>query len=141
MAHFPVDHRLRGLYRAIALLIGVALAVLGVVGFYKTRDLALFSHDHERVFGVTVNPVLSVALLVLGVVVFCAALIGRNIDFRVNLGIGGLFVLAGLVFICLVPSTINIVAASITNVNVFFVVGILLVAAGLYGKVSDGRAG
>jgi Domain of unknown function (DUF4383) len=140
MSHLPVDHPLRGLYRGLALLTGVLLVVFGVVGYVQTSDLPFFDQTGERVLGLTTNPAFAILSLLTGVIVTIAALIGRNVDVPVYHAVGWLFVVAGLVMLCVIRTDVNLLASSITNANVSFIVGLMLVTAGLYGTVSRQRS-
>lgn len=140
MSHLPVDHPLRGLYRGLALLTGVLLVVFGVVGFVQTSDLPFFHQEGERVLGLSTNPAFAVLSIVAGLIVVVAAAIGRNVDVPVYHAIGWLFMIAGLVMLCVIRTNANVLASSITNANVSFVVGLLLASAGLYGTVSRLRS-
>jgi hypothetical protein len=139
MSHLPVDHPLRGLYRGLALLTGVLLVVFGVVGYVQTSDLPFFHQEGERVLGLTTNPAFSILSIVTGLIVVIASFVGRNVDVPVYHGVGWLFVVAGLVMLCVIRTNVNVFASSITNANVSFVVGLMLAAAGLYGTVSHQR--
>ncbi len=136
MSHLPVDHPLRGLYRGLALLTGVLLVVFGAVGYVQTSDLPFFHQEGERVLGLSTNPAFAVLSLVTGVIVLVASAVGRNVDVPVYHAVGWLFMVAGLVMLCVIRTDLNVLASSITNVNVSFVVGVILVTAGLYGNVS-----
>lgn len=138
MAHFPVDHPLRGAYRLLALVIGLALAVFGVVAYLQTRDASLLAKDPERVWGLSANPVFGVFALVVGIALVLGVVVGRNLDVSLNIGLGVLLMVVGAVGLCLIRSDANVIAASITNVNVLFVLGMLLLAAGFYCKSSRG---
>jgi hypothetical protein len=139
MSHLPVDHPLRGLYRGLALLTGVLLVVFGIVGYVQTADLPFFDQDGQRVLGLTTNPAFALLSLVFGAVVTVAALIGRNLDVPVYHVVGWIFIVAGLVMLCVIRTDVNYLASSIANANVSFVVGLLLATAGLYGTVSRQR--
>jgi len=139
MSHFPVDHPLRGLYRGLALLSGVALTVYGVVGYVQTSELDFFAQDGERVLGLTTNPAFALASVVSGVVAVLATLIGRNVDVPVYLALGGLFMVGGLLMLCVIRTDANYLASSITNVNVSSVIGLIFMSAGLYGTSSRQR--
>jgi hypothetical protein len=138
MLHIPVDHHLRGAYRTVAFIVGLALVVYGGCGLVQTAGLDFFSVDGERVWGLSMNPAFAVLNVVAGLVVGAGAVIGRNLDAKINIGFSVVFMLAGLVMLCLLRTDLNVLAFSITNVNVSFVIGMLLLAAGLYGRVSDG---
>jgi hypothetical protein len=139
MSHLPVDHPLRGLYRGLALLTGVLLVVFGVAGYVQTSDLPFFHQEGERVLWLSTNPAFSLLSILTGTIVAVASLIGRNVDVPVNYGVGGLFLVAGLVMLCVIRTDLNVLASSISNANVSFVVGLLLVTSGLYGTISHQR--
>lgn len=139
MSHLPVDHPLRGLYRGLALLTGVLLVAFGVAGYVQTSDLPFFQQEGERVLGLTTNPAFSILSIVAGLIVLVASVIGRNVDVAVYHAIGWLFIVAGLVMLCVIRTNANVLASSITNANVSFAVGLMLVAAAFYGTVSHQR--
>jgi hypothetical protein len=140
MAHIPVDHPLRGLYRAVATIIGFALLVIGVIGLVKTAGSVDFFATHgERILGLTMNPAFAVLNIVAGAVIAGAGLMGRNWDATVNMLGGILFLLSGGVMLCVLRTDLNILAFSITNVCVAFIIGTVLMAAGLYGRTSTTR--
>jgi hypothetical protein len=137
MAHIPVDHPLRGLYRATATAIGVALLVIGVIGLIRTAgDVGFFATHGERILGLTMNPAFALLNIVAGGIIAVAGFLGRNWDATINLLGGILFLLAGGVMLCVLRTDLNVLAFSITNVNVSFAIGTLLLAAGLYGRTS-----
>jgi hypothetical protein len=139
MAHFPVDHPLRGLYRGLAILIGVALVVFGVLGFIRTRGMDFFDQDGAEVFGLGTNPALALLSVVFGIAVVAVTAIGRNIDVMLNMALGGLFILSGLVIICLLRTDLNFLAFEMSNVITAFVIGLALLTAGLYSTESRQR--
>jgi hypothetical protein len=137
MAHIPVDHPLRGLYRTVATVIGLALLVVGAIGLVKTAgNVDVFATQGERVLGLTMNPAFAVLNIVAGLAIFVAGLLGRNLDATVNLLGGAVFLLAGGIMLCVLRTSLNVLAFSMTNVNVSFVIGTILLAAGLYGRTS-----
>jgi hypothetical protein len=137
MAHIPVDHPLRGLYRAIASAIGVALVVIGLLGLVQTAgDVDFFATHGERIVGLTMNPAFAVLNIVAGAIIAGAGYLGRNWDATVNLLGGIVFLLAGGVMLCVLRTDLNILAFSITNVCVSFLIGTALITAGLYGRTS-----
>lgn len=136
MAHIPVNHRLQPFYRAVAGLCGVFVLVFGIVGYLQTRGMETFAQtDLPRVLGLTTNPAFAILSIVAGVVLLIAALIGRNLARFVNLVAGTVFAVAGMAMLTLLRTDLNILGFSVTNVVVSFILGTLLAAAGLYGKV------
>jgi uncharacterized protein YacL len=136
MSHFPVDHPLRGLYRGLAFLIGLAIIAFGVVAYIQTSSYPFFGPDGERVLGLTANPGFAVLSVVVGLAITVVTLIGRNLDVAVNIVMGGGFILVGLVMLALLRTPLNFLAFSVTNVVVSFIIGLVLILAGLYGSVS-----
>jgi hypothetical protein len=140
MAHIPVDHPLRGLYRALSTLIGFLLLIAGVAGLIKTAGSMDFFDIHgERILGLTMNPAFAVLNIVVGAIVAVGGILGRNIDATINLLGGIVFLLAGGVMLCVLRTDLNLLAFSVTNVNVSFVIGTILLTAGLYGRTSGTR--
>ncbi len=134
MSHLPANHALRGLYRTTAFLSGAALAAYGVIGYLSTSDREFFSRDSERVLGLTTNPACAVLAFVVGVLVLLGVLIGRNVDVRVDITLGILLLIVATVMLALLRTDGNVLAFSITNVNVYYVIGLVLITAGLYSS-------
>jgi Domain of unknown function (DUF4383) len=139
MSHLPVDHPLRGFYRGLALLTGVGLIAFGIAGWIQTSSLSFFDQTGKTVLYLSTNPAFSVLSLVVGIGVLVATVAGRNLDVAANTALGAVFLLAGLVMLCVIRTDANYLASSVRNVNVSFVVGMLLISHGLYGRVSRHR--
>lgn len=140
MAHFPVNHRLRPVYRAVAALTGAYLGSIGVIGVARTHDRPPFAQHHlPWVLGLRTNLAFAAASAAVGAVLIAAAIIGRNVDQVVNLAAGIGFIVVGLVELCLLRTGANFLGFSMVNCNVVFVLGLLLLTAGMYGR-SDHRA-
>jgi hypothetical protein len=139
MSHLPVDHPLRGFYRGLAILTGLGLIAFGIDGWIQTSSMSFFEQNGKTVLYLSTNPAFSVLSLLVGVGVLVATAVGRNVDVAVNTALGGVFLLAGLVMLCVLRTKVNFLAFSVRNVNVSFVVGLLLLSHGLYGRVSRHR--
>src|SRR5689334_10106851 len=101
MAHNPVNHPLRPLYRVVGFLAGAYLVVFGIVGMIQTSGEPFTGANDKTVLGQGANMLLSIIMLAVGVVVLIATAIGRNIDTAVDQYLGyGLLVLGtfGLAF-------------------------------------------
>src|ERR671927_94165 len=124
MVHFPVNHRLRTLYRLLAgacglyvLLFGiVALTRMGGVGFFAQRDLA-------PSLGLHANPAFAVLSVVAGTVLIAGAVIGRNLDRWVNLVGGLVFLVAGFAMMVLLRTDLNFLGFTMATCIVSFVIG------------------
>ncbi len=134
MSHMPVDHHLRGVYRGLAFVVGAAQLGFGTAAYVRTSGLSFFDQRGEQLLGISVNPAFAVFLAAVGALVLVGVLIGRNVDTRIDVGAGVLLMAAGCAQLFLIPtSDANVLASTVTNVNVEFVLGLILLAAGLYG--------
>ena len=134
--HLPQDHRLGRVYRYGGGFMGLLLLVFGVLGL--TDRLAFFSTSGEHVLGLSSNGALSVISIVAAAVLVTGAVIGGNIASSVNFVMGALFVLSGAVNLALLDTQANFLAFRFQNVMFSFVVGVMLVTFGAYGRVSGG---
>ena len=138
MGHFPINHHLRPLYRALAGLAGVFLLVLGVIGVTRTSGLDAFAReDLPWIFGMRVNPAFAWLSIILGAVVVLGAVLGRNIDYFVNWTIGVLLMVLGTAALAYLQTDANILAFSMTNVIGVYLLAIVIFTAGLYSRVGD----
>lgn len=136
MAHIPINHPLRPLYRALAGLAGLYVLLFGIIGFVQTRGLELFARqDLPWVLGLRTNPAFSYLSIVAGIVLLGGALVGGNLDRSINLAGGLVFLVAGMAMMTLLQTDANLLGFSMVNCIVSFIIGVVLLAAGLYGKV------
>lgn len=140
-SHIPVNHHLRPLYRVLAALTGGFLLVFGAVGLARAGDSGWFAEGDWTALGLPTNRGFAVASLVAGAVVLVAALIGRNVDRTVNLVGGAGFLVAGTAWMPLSHTSMNFFNTSVGTTIVSYIIGMVLLAAGLYGKVSREGAG
>ena len=132
----------RPLYRTLAFLTGVGLAAFGGIGMVTTSGMAAFDQSGTTVLGLGANPAFAWLSVLVGLTVALVALVGRNVDatFDVLAGLG--FLAAGLVALSLLGTGANVLAFTMTNVVVSFAIGTLLLAAGVYGRITaPGHAG
>jgi hypothetical protein len=135
MAHTPINHPLRGFYRFLSALAGLYVLVFGVVAFTKTKGDPLFSQDHLAwALGLRSNLAFAILSIIAGAVILVAALLGRNIDHFVFLWGGGGFMIVGILMLALLESDSNFLGFSMSNCIVSFLIGAILVTAGLYTK-------
>ncbi|MGH3545655.1 MAG: DUF4383 domain-containing protein [Mycobacteriales bacterium] len=138
MSHLPANHTLRGLYRTTAFLCAAALMGYGVIGYLRTSDREFFARESERVLGLTTNPAFAVLCFAAGLIVLLGVLIGRNVDVRVDIALGSVLLVVATVMLALLRTDSNVLAFSITNVNVYYVIGLVLITAGLYSSTTPG---
>jgi hypothetical protein len=136
MAHTPVNHPLRPLYRAIAALVGLYLVAFGILGFILTADEGLFGQAGDRVLGQGTNLFWSIVSLVIGAAALVATALGRNLDVAVNTYLGWALVVIGSAAMAVIRTDANILDFSISTVIVSYLAGLGLILEGLYGKVA-----
>jgi len=136
--HLPVNHPLRPLYRTLVGLVSVYMLLLGIVGLVQTRSTPLFAeHDLPWVLGVRTNMAFALLSLVSGAVLLVSTVIGRNVDYLVNI-IGGIALMAvGMLMLSLLQTDANILGFTVTNCIVSFVLGCVVFTAGLYGRTGS----
>ncbi|GAA1990819.1 DUF4383 domain-containing protein [Catenulispora subtropica] len=132
--HLPVDHRLGQVYRWGAILSAVTLLVFGVLGLLD--DIPFFSTAGHRVMGLSSNGLLSVLSILVASLLLVAARIGGNFASTVNMVMGIVFIVAGLLGLAVMETHANILAFGLSNVFFSFVVGLIMMTFGMYGRVS-----
>lgn len=137
MSHLPVDHPLRGLYRGLTIATGAASIAFGATALATTSGNGFTDNQGEKVWGLmTANPAQGVFWIVVGVIVLLAALVGRNIDARVNSVMGPVVWVVGTVGLVLIRNGDNFLAFTVTSVCVMYVLGTLWFTAALYSGAS-----
>ncbi|MFE9931907.1 DUF4383 domain-containing protein [Streptomyces sp. NPDC005533] len=131
----PVDHPLNRVYRIGAAACGLLLLLFGCLGFADS----LSSFDTAgSIAGMSTNGLLSAISVIVGLLLFVAALIGGNVASSVNIAVGVLFVLSGFVHLFLIGRPGNVLDFGMTNVIFSFLMGLLIMTFGMYGRVSGG---
>jgi uncharacterized membrane protein len=141
MAHYPVNHQLRQTYRFLAGLAGLYLLLFGVIGIATTWGDAFFHRGHDWVLGLRVNPAGAWLGAVAGLAVLGAALLGGNLHHRVNLVLGWTLCGFAVVVMTMIQTDANVFDVSMVNIVVLIVLGLIVLIAGLYGKVGTADAG
>jgi hypothetical protein len=136
MAHNPVNHPLRPVYRALGGLTGLYFVIFGVVGLFVTGGDGLFARDTERVLGQGSNLAWSLISIVFGVIVLAATVIGRNLDVAVDTYLGWALLVIGTFSLTVIRTEVNIGNFTISTVVVTYIIGLMLILAGLYSKVA-----
>ncbi|MET7764352.1 DUF4383 domain-containing protein [Streptomyces sp. NPDC005393] len=134
--HLPVDHRLSQVYRVGAGLMGLVLVAFGILGLM--HQVGFFDTGGATVAGLNTNGALSVLSIVIGLLLFIGMVIGGNFASTLNIVLGLLFLLSGFVNLALLRTGINFLAFQMQNVLFSFVVGLMLMWFGMYGRVSGG---
>jgi hypothetical protein len=136
MAHNPVNHPLRPMYRVVGFLAGAYLVLFGIIGIARTSDDNFTGKAPDLVLGQGANLLLSIIMLAVGIIVLIATVIGRNLDTAGDKYLGwGLLVLGsyGLAFS---RTDANVFGHSISTVIVTYIVGLALITVSLYSKVA-----
>lgn len=134
--HLPVDHRLNNVYRAGAGIFGLFLIAFGVLGLMNR--IGFFNTGGDTVIGLNTNGALSTLSIVIGGLLLVGMLVGGNRASTLNMVIGVGFVLSGFVNLALLRTDFNPLAFQLQNVLFSFVVGVMLMTFGMYGRVSGG---
>jgi hypothetical protein len=135
MAHIPVNHPLRRLYKTLTAFAGLYILIFGIIGLVKTHGMPLFAqHGLPWVLGLRTNLAFSILSIAGGIVMLAAVAIGRNIDHYMEILAGGVFIFVGLLMLALLQTDENFLGFSLVNCVVSFVLGMVVFAAGLYGK-------
>jgi hypothetical protein len=141
VAHLPVNHKLRPLYRTVAFACGVYVLVFGIVALTRTADLDPFARDGlPWVLGLRANGAFAALSVAAGLAVVLAALVGRNVDRWVNLVTGAVFLVAGMLMLIVLRTELNLLGFTVTTCVVSFIIGLSLSLAGLYGQVGPREA-
>jgi hypothetical protein len=140
MAHYPLNHHLRQTYRFLAGLAGLFLALTGILGVAATWGDEFLNDGHDWILGQRLNPLGAWIYAVAGIVLLAVVLLGGNAYHHVALVLGwGLCGLAVLVMAVL-QTDANILHASMSNIITILVLGVVVLTAGLYGKVGTPAA-
>jgi hypothetical protein len=136
MAHNPVNHPLRPLYRALGALTGVYLVLFGIFGLIQTAGDGLFGNGDDRVLGQHTNLFWSLMSLLIGAIVLIATAIGRNSDTEVDKYFGWGLLVIGSYGLATIRTDANFLNFSISTVVVTYLAGLFLIMAGLYSKIA-----
>ncbi|MFD4943222.1 DUF4383 domain-containing protein [Streptomyces sp. NPDC058239] len=134
--HLPIDHRLNSVYRVGAGLMGLVLLAFGILGL--VNKIGFFSTGGATVAGLNTNGALSVLSICVGLLLFIGMVIGGNFASTLNMILGIAFILSGFVNLALLETDYNFLAFRLQNVLFSFVVGLMLMVFGMYGRVSGG---
>ncbi|GIG85635.1 DUF4383 domain-containing protein [Plantactinospora endophytica] len=137
MAHNPVNHPARPIYRAIGGLIGLYLVAFGVLGFVQAGGGEFFAQDDSSVLGQGTNLGYSVISAGLGIVILLATLAGRNVDVLVDTWLGYGLMALGLAGLAVLRTDANYLNFTLATAIVTMVLGQVLLLCGMYGKVGS----
>jgi hypothetical protein len=131
----PLDHHLAAVYRWGSAFCGVVLLVFGTLGF--ADELSPFNTNGNTIAGMSTNGALSLISVIVGLLLIAGAVIGGNLASTLNMTVGTLFLLSGFVHIFILDRPANILDFGMTNVIFSFVMGLVILTFGMYGRVSS----
>ncbi|QNE73412.1 DUF4383 domain-containing protein [Streptomyces finlayi] len=131
----PVDHHLARVYRYGAAFCGGILLIFGCLGF--AGSLSPFDTAGGTVAGMTTNIALSVVSTVIGISLIAGAVVGGNFASTLNTAVGALFLLSGFAHIFVLGRPANILDFGMSNVLFSFVMGLVILTFGMYGRVTS----
>jgi Domain of unknown function (DUF4383) len=134
MSHIPVNHHLRPLYRAMAVLIGVYLLAFGLVGIIQSAGTDLFARGDISALGLRTNLAFSIASVAAGTLILMAVVVGRDLYYAMGVWGGVAFMVVGIAMLALLNTDLNVLNFSMATVIVSFIIGMVLFSAGLYGR-------
>ncbi|MFG3297362.1 DUF4383 domain-containing protein [Micromonospora chersina] len=135
MAHFPVNHPARPLYRVLSGLIGLYILVFGVWGVFQTWGNGLFSRENTTALGLRTNLAFALVSVVFGAFLLIGASRRGNLGHYMNLTAGAVFLVTGILMMAVLQTTANFLNFSMSTVLISLVFGLILLATGLYDKV------
>jgi hypothetical protein len=139
MAHYPLNHHLRRFYRFFAVLAGLYLLIFGVLGLASTWGDPFFHRGSDWVLGLRTNPSAAWLATAAGAILLAAILLGGNVYHYVTLFLGWGLCGYALLVMAFLQTDANVTNASMANVIVLLLLGLVLLTAGLYGKVGSAR--
>jgi hypothetical protein len=126
--------RVFAVQRTGAVVLALFLLVFGILGLASGQQF--FSTVGRPVLGLSSNGLLSTLSIVVALVLLAAAARGPRIASTVMIVLGSLFFLSGTVNLFVLQTNLNLLAFELSNVVFSFVVGILLLLIGAYGRIS-----
>ncbi|MBM2622227.1 DUF4383 domain-containing protein [Actinoplanes sp. LDG1-06] len=137
MAHYPLNHPLRPLYRFLAFLAAVYVTLFGAIGLGVTAGEPFFHRGADWVLGLRTNPATAWISLLVGLVLLAAVVVGRNLYHQVALVLGWGIPAWAMVVMAVIQTDANVFNFSMVNVVVLTVVGLIVLTAGLYAKTGS----
>ncbi|MCZ7439887.1 DUF4383 domain-containing protein [Micromonospora sp. WMMC241] len=135
MAHTPVNHPARPIFRAIGGLVGLYFVVFGGLGFIAGAGSDFFAQDDTKALGQGTNMGFSLLSVLIGVVILAGTVIGRNLDVVINQWMAYSLMVVGLAALAFLQTDANVLNFSIMTVVVVLTLSLVLLVVGMYGKV------
>jgi hypothetical protein len=130
----PGPHPIHTVHRVSALAVGGFLILFGALGL--VHRLPWLSSTGTLVLGMSSNGLLAGLSVIVGVVLVVSALRGGHSASNISIGLGGLFLVSGLVNTVVLGTSMNVLAFRASNIVFSFVVGTILLVTGSYGRIT-----
>jgi hypothetical protein len=140
MAHNPVNHPLRPLYRALGALVGLWFVLFGIVGLIVNAGDDFFTAKPDHVLGLGANMFASIISLASGALIVIAAALGRNLDTEAYKFLGWGVLTVASYGLATSRTDANFLGFTIDTVVVDYLAGLILVLSGLYIKSAPAGA-
>lgn len=137
MAHNPVNHPARPVYRAIGGLVGLYLLGFGVLGVLTNSGEGFFTQGDTCVLGQGANLAYSVLALIFGGLILSGIALGRNLDVAITKAAAYVFLVLGLGMLAVSRTEANVFNFSVATVIVSMLLGLVLLMVGMYSKVGS----
>ncbi|MGR6317119.1 DUF4383 domain-containing protein [Micromonospora soli] len=137
MAHIPVNHPARPIYRVLSGLIGLYILIFGVFGTFLTWGDGLFSRDGNWALGLRTNLAFSLVSVVFGAFLLIGASRRTNLGHYMNLTAGAVFLLTSILMMAVLQTPANFLNFSMSTVIVSMLFGLILLGTGLYDKIGS----
>jgi hypothetical protein len=124
------------MYRALTFVAGAYLVVFGVIGLIQTSDESFTGSTGVRVLGQESNMLWSIITLIVGGIILLTSAVGRNLDVEADKYLGWGLLVAGTYELAFSRTDANVLGHSVATVVVTYIVGLVLITAGLYSKVA-----
>jgi hypothetical protein len=134
MAHFPLNHPLRPLYRTLAGLTGTYILIFGSVSLTKTVGETLFARESNWALGLRTNLAFAIISVIWGLIVLVANLIGGNVGHYTNLAGAVVFMVTGIYMVAFMQTPANFLNFSVSTAILSLIFGLVLLLAGMYDK-------
>ncbi|MET7749909.1 DUF4383 domain-containing protein [Micromonospora sp. NPDC005367] len=135
MAHFPMNHPARPIYRVLSGLIGLYILMFGVWGVVLTAGESLFARESNWALGLRTNLAFSIASVIFGAFLIIGASRRTNLGHYMNLTAGIVFLVTSILMMSLLQTEANFLNFSMSTVIVSMIFGLVLLGTGLYDKV------
>jgi hypothetical protein len=123
-----------GLNRQVGYVFGVVYLLVGLLGFFvKSNGFA--ATDGGKLLGIfMVNPLHNIVHLAVGALLVYGASRGEAMSRNVNILVGGIYLVVGIIGLFILSSSANILALNSADNGLHFVSAVLLLGVGLAGS-------